>query len=59
MQSSAGFLQQIAKALGGPSQAFLVLNIPHLATWDAGVWGGVCFLQLPSINVITEVGSQL
>lgn len=35
------------------------VEYPHLATWDAGDWGGVYFLQLPSINVTTEVARQL
>lgn len=52
-------LQQIAESLGWAQPGIPGVEYPHLATWDAGVWGGVCFLQLPGINVITEVGSQL
>lgn len=47
------------QSLGWAQPGIPGVEYPHLATWDAKDWRGVCFLLLPSINVITEVESQL
>lgn len=47
------------QSLGWAQPGIPGVEYPHLATWDAKDWRGVCFLLLPSINVTTEVESQL
>lgn len=56
---SASFWQQDCQSLGWAQPGIPGVEYPHLATWDAKDQRGVCFLLLPSINVITEVESQL
>lgn len=47
------------QSLGWAQSGIPGVEYPHLATWDAGDWGGVYFLQLLSLNVSTGAGSQL